>query len=75
MFSENIIQHISADITVATFHDELFGSGHFKISDLLIIAIWVVEFLNGGYISRKIGLAAVAQSVRHEGLRVTIGRL
>ena len=36
IFSENIIQHISADITVATFHEELFGSGHFKISDLVI---------------------------------------
>ena len=36
IFNENIIPHISADITVATFHEELFGSGHFKISDLVI---------------------------------------
>ena len=36
IFSENIIQHISADVTVATFHEELFGSGHFKISDVVM---------------------------------------
>ena len=36
IFSENIIKHISADVTVATFHEELFGSGNFKISDVVM---------------------------------------
>ena len=59
IFSENIIQHISAVVIVATFHEELFGSGNFKTSDvvmnstiiLLITTLkfinvtWVVEFL------------------------------
>ena len=63
IFSENIIQHISAVVIVATFHEELFGSGNFKTSDvvmnstiiLLITTLkfinvtWVVEFFNFGW--------------------------
>ena len=36
IFSENIIQHISAVVIVATFHEELFGSGNFKTSDVVM---------------------------------------
>ena len=52
IFSENIIQHISADVTVPTFHEELFGSGNFKISDLVmnstIILFTKAELLQEG---------------------------
>ena len=52
IFSENIIQYISADVTVPTFHEELFGSGNFKISDLVmnstIILFTKAELLQEG---------------------------
>ena len=55
IFSENIIQHISADVTVATFHEELFGSGNFKISDVvmnstIILLITTLKFINVNWV-------------------------
>ena len=58
IFSKNIIKHISADVTVATFHEELFGSGNFKISDVVMnstiilftIYIPTLKFINVSWV-------------------------